>query len=234
MIINSQGFGHFTDGLNNQDFGIATPNMLMVLDGCSGAKYSEVGTRLFAQLFSKKEDFDNHNKFEENVKDVFEELLEMMSKYFPDEKLEEEFIMENLLFTIIACFKTEDKYIVKLFGDGYIITQNYLRQISYMRFYYGKYPPYYAYKYCKNTDFKHYEFKTFEFPKKTFPRVGIATDGILPIVKGEVNGVDTFIFYGNEKMVQNAIKLNKQVFYDDVTIAMFDDVSEVKNEEQKE
>ena len=47
MIISSQGFGHFTQGLNNQDFGIETPRMLLVLDGCSGAKYSEVGTRLF-------------------------------------------------------------------------------------------------------------------------------------------------------------------------------------------
>ena len=64
MIITSQGFGHFTRGLNNQDFGIETSRMLLILDGCSGAKYSEVGTRLFAQLFSRKEEFDNLEKFE--------------------------------------------------------------------------------------------------------------------------------------------------------------------------
>ena len=115
MIISSQGFGHFVQGLNNQDFGIETPRMLLVLDGCSGAKYSEVGTRLFAQLFERKEECDNYEKFEDNVKEVFEELIGMMAKYYPTkEELENDFIMDNLLFTIIACFKTEDKYIVKL------------------------------------------------------------------------------------------------------------------------
>ena len=56
MIISSQGIGHFTEGLNNQDFGLETSRMVMVLDGCSEAKYSEVGTRLFGQLFLKKEE----------------------------------------------------------------------------------------------------------------------------------------------------------------------------------
>ena len=78
MIITSQGFGHFTEGLNNQDFGMETSRMLLILDGCSGAKYSEVGTRLFAQLFSRKEEFDSVDKFEDNVKSVFESLIEMM------------------------------------------------------------------------------------------------------------------------------------------------------------
>ena len=70
MIISSQGFGHFTDGINNQDFGIDSPRMLLVLDGCSGAKYSEVGTRLFAQLFSRRENWDSLENFESNVKNT--------------------------------------------------------------------------------------------------------------------------------------------------------------------
>lgn len=70
MIITFQGFGHFTQGLNNQDFGMETSRMLLILDGCSGAKYSEVGTRLFAQLLSKKEEWDNVEKFEDNVESV--------------------------------------------------------------------------------------------------------------------------------------------------------------------
>ena len=123
MIISSQGFGHFTKGLNNQDFGIETPRMLLVLDGCSGAKYSEVGTRLFAQLLLRKEDFDNYEKFEENVKLIFEKIIKKVKEDYPNrDELEKDFIMENLLFTIIACFKTTDKYIVKLFGDGYIVS----------------------------------------------------------------------------------------------------------------
>lgn len=225
MIISSQGFDHFTDGLNNQDFGIETSRMLLILDGCSGAKYSEVGTRLFAQLFSRKEEFDNVNKFEDNVRSVFDELIKMIEKYYPvHDDLEKEFIMENLLFTIIACFQTESNYIVKLFGDGYIITQNNMGCISYMKFSYGKCPPYFAYKYCNlqgNLDFKNYQFKTFNFNKKVFPKVCIATDGIMPIAKGDVEGLDESIFNENKSFIEMCIQNNRQCFYDDITIGTF-------------
>lgn len=222
MIINSQGFGHFTQGLNNQDFGIETSRMLLIFDGCSGAKYSEVGTRLFAQLFSRKEEFDSLENFEDNVKSVFDELIGMMNKNYPVRKdLEEEFIMENLLFTIIACFETESNYIVKLFGDGYVITENNRGCISYMKFSYGKCPPYFAYKYCDLQDFKDYQFKTFIFDKKMFPKVVIATDGIMPIAKGEVKGLDNCIVNGNEMLIKMGIKGQRQNFYDDITIGTF-------------
>ena len=223
MIISTQGFVHFTGGTNNQDFGMETSRMLLVLDGCSEAKYSEVGTRLFAQIFSRKEECDNHEKFEDNVKEVFDEILGMMERYYPTkDELEKDFIMDNLLFTIIACFKTEDRYIVKLFGDGYIVTKNLHGLLSYMKFSYGKYPPYFAYKYCKDMNFQDYQFKTFEFDKKVFPQVGIGTDGILPIAKGDLKGVDTFVSQGNAAMLFAAIKTQRQSFGDDVTIAMFE------------
>lgn len=223
MIISSQGFGHFVQGLNNQDFGIETPRMLLVLDGCSGAKYSEVGTRLFAQIFTRKEECDNHEKFEDNVKEVFEEIIGMMKKYYPTkDDLEKEFIMENLLFTIIACFETEDKYIVKIFGDGYIITQNKQGCVSYMKFYYGKFPPYFAYKYCSDMNFQAHQFKTFEFDKKDFPKVGIGSDGVVPMAKGELKGIDNIIFGGNKDKLELAIKNRRQSFSDDVTIGAFE------------
>lgn len=223
MIISSQGFGHFIRGLNNQDFGIETPRMLLVLDGCSEAKYSEVGTRLFAQLFSRKEECDKYEKFEDNVKEVFEEIIGMMEKYYPNkEELEQDFIMENLLFTIIACFKTEDKYIVKLFGDGYVVTQNRQGSISYMKFTYGKRPPYFAYKYCSGMNFQSYQFKTFEFDKKVFSQVGIGSDGVLPMVKGELKGIDNIICKGDKELLLRAIQNQRQSFFDDVTIGMFE------------
>ncbi len=221
MIITSQGFGHFTQGLNNQDFGIESPKMVLVLDGCSGAKYSEIGTRLFAQLFSRKEEWDSVEKFESNVESVFDDLIKMMGVYYPKaEDMEREFIMENLLFTIIACFETEDAYIVKLFGDGYIVTQNAREDISYMKFTYGKCPPYFAYRYCEHEapDYKDYQFKTFTFDKKVFPKVVIASDGILPFAKGDVQGLDRHIISGNNVLLENAIKVNRVNFFDDVTI----------------
>lgn len=223
MIITSQGKGHFTQGINNQDFGIESSRALIVLDGCSAAKYSEVGTRLFAQLFSRKEEWDRAENFEDNVKDIFDDIINQMEKYYPERRdLETEFIMENLLFTIIACFETEDKYIVKLFGDGYIITQNNRGLISYMRYSYGKCPPYFAYKYCDLEDvrFKNHEFKTFIFDKKIFPKIAIATDGVMPIAKGEIGKIN--IFEENKILIQMKIDSQKNSFYDDVTIGKFD------------
>ena len=222
MLISSQGNGHFQGGLNNQDFGIETPRMLLVLDGCSDAKYAEIGTRLFAQLFSRKEECDKLEKFENNVKEVFEDLISMMKPYYPSEnEFEIDFIMENFLFTILACFETEDKYIVKMFGDGYIITQNMEGLVSYIRFNYGKCPPYFAYKYCKNTPFQDYQFKTFEFDKKHFKKVGIATDGVQPIVVNGHKKQDNFICEGKEDIVKNFIITHRSQFTDDITIAIF-------------
>lgn len=230
MIISSQGFGHFTMGQNNQDFGIESPRMLLILDGCSGAKYSEVGTRLFAQLFSRKDKWDSLENFEENVKNVFDDIIEMTGEYYKTrEDLERDFIMENLLFTIISCFETEDKYIVKLFGDGYIITKNNRGSISYMKFSYGKCPPYYAYKYCNIEEFSNYSFKTFEFDKKAFTNVVIATDGIFPIAKGIITaaGLDKAIINGNEALIRMAIRNNIQSFDDDITIGTFGTIGKV-------
>lgn len=227
MIISSQGFGHFTQGLNNQDFGTETSRMLLVFDGCSGAKHSEIGTRLFAQLFSRKEEADNVETFEDNVKIVFDDIVWMFKKYYPMQEDLEEFIMDNLLFTIIACFETENEYIVKLFGDGYIITENTQGRISYMKFSYGKCPPYFAYKYCdlqgydNLKNFKEYKFKTFKFDKKIFPKVAIATDGVMPLAKGEVKVNDKCIIEGNEAAIQMGIRSQRQIFFDDVTIGTF-------------
>ncbi len=224
MILNSQGYGHFLHNINNQDFSYETPRMLLVLDGCSGAKYSEVGTRLFAQLFSRKEECDSVEKFESNVKEVFDDIIQMFQKYYPDfQTMEKKFILENMLFTIIACFKLKDKYVVKMFGDGYIITQNMKDKISYIKFSYGKYPPYFAYTYCDQPKFfKEYKFKTFEFDKKFFKNVGIASDGILPIVKGELN-IDNYIFKNQKSMIEFLIRQKRREFGDDVTLLFFNE-----------
>jgi hypothetical protein len=204
--------------------------MLLVLDGCSGCKYSEVGTRLFAQIFLRKEECDNLKKFEDNVKDSFNDIISMMEKsYSKREDFENNFIMDNLLFTIIACFETKDAFIVKLFGDGYLIAQNKRGCLSYMKFSYGKYPPYYAYKYCQNivsqyidlSAYNDYGFKTFHFDKEEFSNIAIASDGIMPFAKGEISGIDEAIIQKNGIKINSLIRENKMIFSDDVTIAMF-------------
>jgi len=224
MIISSQGFGHYTDGINNQDLGIEHGKMLLLLDGCTAAKYSDSGVRLFGQLFSRKGDCDNLEKFEDNVKSVFDDIIRLSARYYATrEELEKDFIMENLLFTIIACFETEDKYVVKLFGDGYIVTQNVKGLISYIKFAYGKCPPYCAYRYCQTApiNFQTNDFKTFIFDKKSFSKVLIASDGLMHIAKGAFRDLDTGIATGNFSLLETLIREQRMRFFDDVTILTF-------------
>ena len=230
MIITSQGTGHYEEGINNQDFGIEKGRMLLILDGCSDAKYAEVGTRLFGQLFSRKEECENKDKFEDNVKEVFDELIGLAKKYYPKQKeLEEKFIMENLLFTIIACFETNDEFIVKIFGDGYVITQNKYGLLSYLKYSYGGCPPYYAYKYCSNLkEFKEYNFKEFKFDKKSFCNVSIGTDGVSPFVRGNIPYIDDYIVLKNGRAILETISNYKERFFDDVTVGIFGERNENK------
>ncbi len=219
MIITNQGVGHFNEGLNNQDFGFESSRALVILDGCSGAKYPEVGTRLFAQIFQRKEDWENVDKFETNVKETFDDIIKLTERNFDKGNDKEIFIKDNMLFTIIACFKTEKSYIVKIFGDGYVITKNASGIISYIKFHYGECPPYYAYKYCKSIKPILKDFVTIVFERKNIPKIAIATDGIRPFELGKVKGKDEDLINGISVSIKEVIMQNN--FFDDTTIATF-------------
>lgn len=232
MIISSQGFGHFVKGINNQDFGIESSRAILILDGCSGAPYAEVGTKMFAQILKTKEGWDNVEKFEDKVKETFDEIVQMFKPYYKEEKDMKQFMMDNMLFTIIALFKEKEQFIVKLFGDGYMITENANGRISYLKCYYGKEPPYYAYNYIH----KGYQktIKTFTFNKKIFPQVVIATDGVAPFEKGMLKNQDKNIIECKENLLKMAIQSERKSFFDDITIGGFtkeSKPSENKNEE---
>lgn len=228
MTISKQGDGHYQDGINNQDFFYFKEgeNLKMVLDGCSQAKYSEVGTRLFVQLFSLLPNRLDLECFEENVKKTFDNLLESFKLLYPTQEALEDFIMDNLLFTILACFETEDSFIVKMFGDGYIVTVNNQDRVSYLKYYYGRRPPYFVYKYCSLSDcdvFKDYNFKTYTFSKKDFKKVGIASDGIAPIARGDLKqNFDNMIVseLDVDYKAESLITANVYLFQDDVTISI--------------
>ncbi len=223
MVINLQGLWHYDEGKNNQDFVIKEKNMVLVLDGCSESNYSEVGTRLFGQYFKTLNDYDSEEKFEKNVNLTFEKMIEQIKQWYPTQQKLEDFIRENLLFTILACFEKEDKWIVKIFGDGYIVTQNIIDEVSYIALSYGDAPPYFAYKYCniKLGCINQYKFKTFIFDNKKFKKVGVATDGIKPIARGTLNQMDSMIVNNsNNEECKYFIKKNRNYFNDDVTIGI--------------
>ncbi len=219
MQICRQGNGHYLDGLNNQDFCYVEKNIKMLTDGCSEGKFSEVGTRLFTQCFSLLENRFDVNEFEKNVDETFKRIMTLITN--KDEKSISDFIINNMLFTILACFEFEDKFIVKYLGDGYIVTVNNADMVSYTRLSYGKTPPYYAYNFIStNTYSDKLQFKTFELSKNDFKKVGIASDGIMPLVEKKVPEDITPIILGKNTMytVEGIIKSNQLNFYDDVTI----------------
>ena len=223
MKLNKQGYGHYGDGINNQDYYFTEDNVKMVLDGCSGAEFAEIGTRLFCQIFSRLPDRLKLECFEDNIKKVFEELLDFFSKWYHTQEEIESFIMNNLLFTIVACFETEDAFVVKMFGDGYIVTVNKEDCVSYLKFHYGNKPPYFAYKYCSVEGYKDYEMKTYILSKEHFKRVGVATDGIVPIVIGNVDSkkFDDIIVSNSKDIIAEGFFLtNKIHFSDDVTVVI--------------
>ena len=216
MRICRQGNGHYLNGLNNQDFCYMENNLKLVTDGCSSAEFSEVGTRLFVQSFAKLPARFDVDEFEANVKTVFDSILSITSL-----EAANDFIANNLLFTIIACFETEDKYIVKFIGDGYIITVNQEDVVSYTRLFYGKTPPYFAYTKIPTTTYEEpLKFKTFEYSKKDFKLVGIASDGIAPIAEKKLDvDFDALILGTDTKYSPDGIiRSNQSQFFDDITI----------------
>ena len=219
MQICKQGNGHYLNGLNNQDFYYAEKNLKMIMDGCSDGKFSEVGTRLFYQFFKELDNRFESEKFEENVESVFSKIIEFFSK--TSSKEPDKFIVDNMLFTIVACFELEDKFVVKYIGDGYIVTINAEDMMSYIRLSYGKAPPYFAYNLLVTGSYgKKLKFKTLEFNKEDFKKVGIASDGIAPIVRGRITEDFEKIILKKETKytAEGIIKSNHSSFFDDVTI----------------
>lgn len=218
MKICRQGNGHYLSGLNNQDFYYMEGNLKLITDGCSSGKFSEVGTRLFAQYFSTIDSRFDYSKFESNVDKTFSKICQIASGSSSEKA---EFIANNMLFTIIACFELEDKFVVKFIGDGYIITVNNNDMVSYIRLFYGKTPPYFAYNKLDTEIYKErLRFKTFEFPKKDFKMVGIASDGIQPIAERKIDVDFDACIIGKETKYspEGIIKSNQSCFFDDVTI----------------
>lgn len=219
MQICKQGNGHYLNGINNQDFYYAEKNLKMVMDGCSEGTFSEVGTRLFYQFFNELDDKFNHKKFEKNVETVFSQMTDFFPRTSSKEK--NKFIVDNMLFTIVACFELRDKFVVKYIGDGYIITINSNDMLSYIRLSYGKTPPYFAYNLLNTGNYSQkLEFKTLEFSKEDFKKVGIASDGIAPIVMKKIGDDFERIILGRETKYtpEGIIKSNHSSFFDDVTM----------------
>lgn len=236
MIISKIGNVHVKGRKNNQDFYLEGDRCRILTDGCSAGEDSDFGTRLFLKLFSTIENWEDESKFEENVSLTFEKIFDIFDINVKENPRKSyEFILNNLCFTISAIFEFDDCFMVKYLGDGYIVTQNVMDQISYIKIDYGKYPPYYVYNLMesekKNVYKEKLKFNSYVFTKKLFKNVGLASDGIEPLVfeksikSCDHSKFDSFLVNDenldeerNTNRIANFLQRNSVHFYDDTTI----------------
>lgn len=225
-VINKIGMDHLWYNKNNQDYFLIiddyekNPKLKMVLDGCGSGESSEVGVKLFTQLFN--EHFSKEislEKFEEQVDYIIKMLLNISSNT--------QFIFNNLFFTIVCVFELEDKFIVKVCGDGYLILQNINNSIEYVSFENGEYPKYILYNYLDSDTRDIYKdgvcFETIEYPKDKFSNVCVASDGLRYIYElpaTEKYKFEELILEKKTEKIKMLINRNHSKFKDDITICI--------------
>jgi hypothetical protein len=221
------GSDHRFANINNHDFAFNLPNMKVVTDGCGSGKHSEVGTRLFGQLFARKskEYFDKGQSIcEENFIDVVNSIFEKMLELCSDTA----FIFQNYCFTILVCFEFEDEFVVYSCGDGYIIKEN-KEGIFFDQLDDGEYPCYYIYNFITDKSaLKEYKegvsFKVTRFSKSEFFNVGVASDGLRymeNLLDVEKNKFMKFLHEGKGPQIEiliNRNNLKNEMFHDDISI----------------
>lgn len=244
MKVSVHGKGHEQMGINNQDACLelvsGNKKVKIVCDGCTNViaekpetfslTHNEVGARLFCSKYELLESPFEEEKFEENANRIMKEMLDLVSfskeLYDTSEKMKE-YISYHYLFTIYACFETEDKFIVYYLGDGTILFENDMGVMTYLQRKFGKCPPYLAYNYTNPEQAR--EFTRMEFDKKEIKRVGIATDGIYPAIDemdyhskinfdNVLSNIHQLPDFNHSNSVSGFIMANSNLFYDDTTI----------------
>lgn len=227
VCVSKIGSDHTFANKNNQDFAFSLMNMKVVLDGCGSGKHSEVGVRIFSQLFSRKakEYFDRGEtvgeaEFVNIVNGVFVRMLELCS--------DTAFLFQNYCFTILAYFELDEEFVVYSCGDGYIITEDFEGNISFEKLDDGEYPCYYCYNFVDKSALTAYQegvtFKVTRFSKSNYANVGVATDGLRfseNLFAAEWNKLLKFLHEGKGAQIEKLVNRNNLqtgLFHDDISI----------------
>lgn len=224
VTISKMGNDHTFANKNNHDFAFNMLNMKIVMDGCGSGNHSEIGPRIFAQLFARKakELYKNGETInEENFIDIVNSIFEKMLKVCNDSN----FIFQNYCFTILVCFETDDEFIVYSCGDGFIIKED-LEGISFEELDDGEYPAYYVYNFIEDkeslVEYKDgVEFKVSRYSKDEYLNVGVATDGLrflTNLMDLEKNKMNNFLIKGIKPQIEKLINRNIIKFHDDISI----------------
>jgi len=217
VIINKQGEEHSFLDTNNQDFYMFTKEAKVVIDGCGSLPFSEVGARLYSQLL-----YNYGSIAPANFEDVTKLIFQKFKKFCQED---DSLLYNNFAFTILACFETEEEFIVFSCGDGYIITKK-DNQISFIKLDDGEYPKYYVYNYLQKRDsLEQYkegvDFDIQVFSKKEYQNVGVATDGLRfykNLNQVEQNRLFSYLLEGKKAQIGMLINRNRETFKDDITI----------------
>lgn len=220
------GSDHIFANKNNHDFMFNLLNMKIVLDGCGSGNHSEIGSKLFAQLFSRKvkEFYDknievNETNFIDIVNSVFYKMMSLCD--------DSHFILNNYCFTILVCFEMADEFVVFSCGDGYIIKES-NEGIEFEMLDDGEYPCYYVYNFITDKSIlKEYKdgvnFKVARFSKEDYINVGVATDGLRyteKLLEVEKIKFMKYLQEGKSGQIEKLINRNNQngIFHDDISI----------------
>ena len=221
------GSDHNFANMNNHDFAFNLLNMKVVMDGCGSGKHSEVGTRIFGQLFARKakEYYDiGESICEENFTQVVDSIFEKMLELCSDTS----FIFQNYCFTILVCFELDDEFVVYSCGDGYIIKEN-EEGISFDKLDDREYPCYDIYNFItdKSSLIEYNDavsFKVTRFAKTDYFNVGVASDGLRyaeNLLAVEKNKLMKFLHEGKGPQIEVLINRNNrknEMFHDDISI----------------
>lgn len=209
MIVNKIGAQHLDFGKNCQDFGIENEHRKLVCDGCSESEHSEVGAKAYCHLA----------ELGYGTRQIFKKLTGIFGQ-------SSESVRNYLCFTILDVVENEAAFQVSYCGDGYIILEDVLGNISFAELNDGEYPRYFAYNYCDASTLKHYkegvDFYRKTFSKKKYKNIGVASDGLRYLIKSQNPQLKAefteLLKTGNAVKIKRFINRNQRVFQDDITI----------------
>jgi hypothetical protein len=225
VVLSKTGAEHFYADVNRQDFAISLPCLKVVLDGCGSTQFPEVGAALFAQLLVdqsiKREQNGEAPINFENFETVVRAIFDKLSLVLPTDELK----LANLCFTIVACFETEDEFVVLSCGDGFILASKNENMFQ-LQLNDGEYPRYFIYNLVANKDLlAEYQdgvgFTETRLPKSEYDNVGVATDGLRfveQLTRSEQYGFYDYLRQGRKGKVAMLINRNTAVFKDDISV----------------
>lgn len=228
ICFSKTGSDHVYTGVPCQDFATVIPKEnynsgKWVMDGCGSTPYADCGVKLFAQLLSSEHESQNDScEFDSRIHKIFKRMNVLNN---------DNFVLNNLLFTILHVKETEDRFLTYTLGDGYLICQDYNDKLHYMDL--GKsdiegYPKYFGYNMIEDKSKiilyrESLRFVHIFIEKKDMKNVGVASDGLRFLLDLSEHDIERqrfeqFLIEGKEGKIKMLINRNPQIFKDDIAI----------------